>query len=604
MYLRNMKYRKFIINGYKGISDITEINISKESLIPIIGKNESGKTTCLEAILAFDYTNDDEFGGKHLTNVVNLYSTEEPPVIVSAEIELGEDFQFLTTFKREIEAFKDEFFNEYPDYEFEITHLNFELDEDEENDYRFTNWEYIKALQIFEKQLKNNHLIISRDLISKTYFIPIFEKHLTQEVNHEIGKKLVKSLPYTLYFDDFRDRLAEKIFITSDQQDNNYTSWIEYINEIFKKTKNAYSIYDLLNKSDGIRRSIIKEVQNELNKTLIEEWSNYQFDKREDIMVQIDYQANAGVPYLQLKVVEKVLIDNVEQERFFDISDRSKGFYWYLNFMIKLHYNPNKRDLNDKDTIYLLDEPGSYLHTYALTQLAKQLQHLSINNNVIYCTHSHNLLNPDYIPINSIRLAEKNKKGKIVLKHLDHKGIIRPKKNSAYQSVFDALEVKPPLMEFELDNIILVEGIYDYYSFNMFGNNNLNYFPCVSASSIINQIPYMIFLRKKYLAVWDNDNEGRDRLKKATEHFGEVEAKRFITLKSRNGIKNTRLEEYFDSGELLTYTGMTDLTKDGFCKFVLNLYYDKKRDEILKKNFPITIANFQTLEKIFIDQLK
>jgi len=599
-----MKYKKFIIQGYRGISDITEINISKESLIPIIGKNESGKTTCLEAILAFDYTNDEEYGGKHLSNVINLYSTEEPPVIVSAEIVPNNTFKLGNLLKKEIAAFESAFSAAHPDEKLNLKKISFDLDVDDENDYRLENWEYIRAYQLLTEDLElSNSLRIDRDLKTTKYSIPKLSKHISSEVDDLISRKFVNSLPYTLYFDDFRDRLEEKIYITNDIKSGNYSPWITYIDEIFKRTKEGYSIYDLPTRNDGIRRSIIREVQNKLNKTLIEEWSNYQFDKREDIIVQIDYQDNSGSPYLQLKIIEKVVIDNVEQERFFDISDRSKGFYWYLNFMIKLHFNTTKRDLNDKDTIYLLDEPGSYLHPYALTQLAKQLHNLSINNNVIYCTHSHNLLNPDYIPINSIRLAEKNNKGKIVLKHLDHKGIIRPKKNSAYQSVFDALEVKPPMLEFELNDIVLLEGIYDYYSFKMFTSSDLNYFPCVSASSIVNQIPYMIFLGKKYLAVWDNDKEGRERLKKASDCFGEYESTKFMTLIPKGGSKDTKLEDYFDKEELSNFTSSPNHNKEGLYKFILDLYYDKNRKKIIDKNFSITKGNFQNLEKIFLEKL-
>lgn len=585
-----MKYIKFIIDGYRGISQVTEINISKESLIPIIGKNESGKTTCLEAILAFDNINDSQYLGKHLENVENLYSTLELPIKISAEIEFDGFSTIKDIFEDELKAFQAS----YSPYSTEDLVFD-DIDLDSE-DNKYPEWQYVKMLQVFNNERNQNSLLIERDLRKKIYSIPILNSFIDTEINNTVCERIVKRLPYILYFDDFRDRIPERIFITDDDTSDSYSTWIPYIDEIFKLTKKEYSVFELPNRQSSLRKSIIKEVQNGLNKKLLDEWSKYQFEQNDNIQVDIEYAENGGNPYLEFKIVEKVLIDGKFEERFFDISDRSKGFYWYINFMIKLHYNSEKRDLNDKDTVYLLDEPGSYLHTFALNKLAEQLKNLSVDNKVIYCTHSHNLLNPAYIPINSIRLAEK-KDGKISLVKLDHKGIVRPQKNSAYQSIFDALEVRPPLLDFQYENIILLEGIYDYYAFTMFAGNELSYFPCVSASSMLNQIPYMIFLGKKYLALWDNDNEGRERLKKAVETFGEVEGEKFLTLKTIDDEKNTRLEEYFNSDEIFSYSGLKNLTKPAFSKFVLNLYYHSERDSIINEKFPLTKKNFTTMEE-------
>ncbi|MFC6262419.1 AAA family ATPase [Flavobacterium panici] len=590
-----MRYKKFIIDGYRGISEITEINISKESLIPIIGKNESGKTTCLEAILAFDYNNDNQYSGKHLENIENLYSTIELPIKISAEIEF-EHFSIIEdVFQSELESFKSSYVP-FVGGDFVLSEVDFELN-------KFSGWESVQMLQILNEKQNENCLLIQRDLRTKKYSIEFLNSLIDVEANNSICEKIVRELPYTLYFDDFRDRLPEKIFITSDENHSSYSGWLPYIDEIFKVTKKDYSVYLLPNKNSSLRKSILKEVQNAFNKKLLEEWSKYQFEHNDNIHVEIDYVESGDLPYLEFKIVEKVLIDGNWEERFFDISDRSKGFYWYINFMIKLHYNSEKRDLNDKDTVYLLDEPGSYLHTYALNKLAEQLKNISVDNKVIYCTHSHNLLNPEFIPINSIRLAEK-KEGKISLKKLDHKGIIRPQKNSAYQSIFDALEVRPPLLDFQYENIILVEGIYDYYAFTMFTGDKLSYFPCVSASSMINQIPYMIFLGKKYLALWDNDNEGRERLKKAIETFGEIEGKKFLILESIDNKKNTRLEEYFNENEMFSYSGLKNLTKPAFCKFVLDLYYKNDRASIIEKAFPLTKKNFKMMEQKLVTRLE
>ncbi|WP_350290113.1 AAA family ATPase [uncultured Croceitalea sp.] len=592
-----MRYKKFIITGYRGLQENTEINISKSSILPIIGKNESGKTTCLEAIYCFDNSNDDENRGKHLNNIENLYSTDDKPVIITAEIEIDKDFNFEKHFENELSLFREEFEVDNPTID-----LNLATIELEEIDY--VNTKFVSAFQLLNKKIQASEKIeIHRNLKTKKYNIDLLEKILEEAESSSFAEFLVKNLPYTLYFDDFRDRIPEKLFITEDKEDALYSNWIRYINELFKSTKEGYSVYTLPDTQDSKRRSIIREVEKHLNKRLLEEWSKYQFENANTIEVKIDYSSDEKGSFLQFKIVEHIEVDGIETERFFDIADRSKGFYWYFNFMVKLCFNPSKRKIDDKDTVYLLDEPGSYLHTFALNKLAEQIKNLSINNKVIYCTHSHNLLNPNFIPINSIHLAEKTNRGVILLSKLNHKGIIRPNRNSAYQPIYDALEVRPPITEYDFDNVVLLEGIYDYYSFKMFTDNSISYFPCASASSINNQIPYMIFLGKKYVALWDNDGEGRARLEKGIQLYGSKEGEKFITLDNISGNDNSRLEDYYEEKEVELFNNEKNGKGQSFEKTVLSIFYSSEREDNIQKYFSKTKLNFSRMEKIIKEKL-
>jgi len=596
-----MKYSKFIIHSYRGISEETIIDISREPLIPIIGKNESGKTTFLEAIFSFDNINDDVNEGRHLKNIENLYSADELPIKIEAEIEIPKKKSWSDFFEEELKTYAEA----YQGFSEDIRKVNLKevdfnyIDSETQEDLKYEKWEYIRAYQILTS-VDLEKINIIRDLKTRKYECKILSE-LTSSTLNTICKRIVKQLPYILYFDDFRDRLPDKIYLVEDEDHDLYSPWITYIKELFRQTKDTYTISTLPTTDERRRKSIIKQVQKELNQKLVEEWSNYQFEKTENIEVQIEYEPH-DPPYLKFSIEEKISINGEVYESYFEISDRSKGFYWYMNFMMKLHYNPKKRDDEDKDTVYLLDEPGSYLHTYALSKLAEQLKNIAENNKVIYCTHSHNLLNPEVIPINSIRLSEK-KDGKISLKRIDHKGMLRPSRNSAYQSIFDALEVKPPMLEFSNNKIVLLEGIYDYYCFNMFTNSELSFFPCVSASSILNQIPYMIFLGKLYIALWDNDSEGRERLKKAAKLFGEHEAKKFMTLSSISEKKDTVLEDLFSNVELKKYANVETINKEFLKKIILELYYSSDRKKLISKNFPLTSKNFQDVEKTIINQM-
>ena len=73
--MNDVKYTKFIIRNYKAINELV-VNVGN-NVIPIIGINESGKTTILNAILAFDKSKDNIMDGYH-ANPKNRYLTKQP----------------------------------------------------------------------------------------------------------------------------------------------------------------------------------------------------------------------------------------------------------------------------------------------------------------------------------------------------------------------------------------------------------------------------------------------------------------------------------------------------------------------------------------------
>ena len=103
----------------------------------------------------------------------------------------------------------------------------------------------------------------------------------------------------------------------------------------------------------------------------------------------------------------------------------------------------------------------------------------------------------------------------------------------------------------------------------------------------------MIFLRKNYLALWDNDKEGIEQKKKAEKYFGEIEAQKFMVLPTIGNGRKSRLENFYNSVELQTYKSSFNLPKNqSFEKIVLHLYYSEKRTLSIAKFFPITQENF------------
>lgn len=337
-----------------------------------------------------------------------------------------------------------------------------------------------------------------------------------------------------------------------------------------------------------------------LNATLTKEWQNFRLDDTDALRIAIMYEHvpvidGADRHFLKLDVIER---DTDGDEYHFYIRDRSKGFFWFFNFVMKLEFNPKVVDAEQNaSAIYLLDEPGSYLHASAQSKLCQKLRNLSAKNHVIYCTHSHYLLDPEIIPLSGIRVADKDGHGNVRLIPIhEHHGNILERR-SAFQPVIDALQIKPFLLDLSYHNVIITEGIVDYYALEMFKQaREINVLPSVGANSVKYYVSLMIAWRVEYCAVWDNDPEGRKELKKAAEIFGTEIATRYffsLPLKGKSA-KNRKLQDLFDGSDLSMIRSELGMAANaGFDATIATLYYHGEKASILAKISQKTRRNFE-----------
>jgi AAA ATPase domain len=547
-----MKYSKFIINHYKAINGELEIDVTKKPLIPVIGKNESGKTSILWGIFAFDKANDNLNDGRHHVNVGNLYKTTDRGVAsITAHIEF--DISEISDIISDIET-------------------SAEMPVDMKAS--------LKKLKLALNKIPNC-LIIKRTLPSLGYTIENSELSKFKALFPYIVEEVLARTPYILYFDDFRDTVDEEIEIN---EEGRKKGWLTIIEQLFKKTNKDYSVYKLSGMEPLQRKSVLADVCKTLNDTLAKEWEKFTLEEDQGARLDVDlqYSNDDQKPRITLLIKENVN----GNDRFFGIRDRSKGFFWFFNFVMKLEFNPKVRSLDDTDTIYLLDEPGSYLHSSAQTKLCEKLAFLARKNVVIYCTHSHYLLDPDKIPLSYIKIAQKGKDGGVGLTTLLEYNDAKNDKKLAIQPIIDALKIKPFLTDLNHEKICITEGIYDYYVFEMFKEttHNIKMMPAVNAESIKYFISIAIGWKLKYVAMWDNDDEGRKEYQKAVNFFGESESKKFILLPTEEKRNKTILQDLFDGVDLnLIRTNLELPTNTSFEKTIMLLYFSPDEESIISQ---------------------
>jgi len=557
-----MRYKRFVIKDYRAIIGPLEIKLDKAGLTPIVGVNESGKTTILHALFAFDHLNDDlNDGGRHLKDVANLYRTSPPSACVVAEIELtkGELKRAASAGEKQVERQKAYF-------------------------------------QWLQRRTKLPGIIqIYRDLTTRKYIIRP-DEFGDADQQDSLARQIISQMPYILYFDDFRDKIPERIPVSADAEDS--SGWTAIIEQLFKQTDASFSVYKLAGLEDRQRKTVLAKVERALNDTLTREWATFRLDDREALKIKISFEQESVRParcFIKLDVVET---DISGDEHYFYISDRSKGFYWFFNFVMKLEFNP-KIVANQSHSIYLLDEPGSYLHALAQRKLCRKLSQISEKNWVAYCTHSHYLLDPEVIPVNKIKVAQKDGNGNVELVSIAAYDDSVSERRSALQPVLDALQIKP----FALDLIgkqltVITEGIYDYFAIELFRNDRpIFVLPSVGADSIKFYISLMIAWQIDFRALWDNDPEGRERHRQAAQFFGEEIAGRCLKLLPATSMNGRRIMQNLFNGQDLANVRV-ELGLSGNCSFERTLhalFYSSRKAELVKNMTEQTKASFAEL---------
>lgn len=601
-----MFYKNFTILNYKAI-DCIKIDLNSINLIPIIGLNETGKSSILEAIALFDYKNK----YKNYSEIKNKFLNKELPIQILSEISMENIQNFnideLTEIyiKKEIKRIINS-----------ISSSVFWFDETNEEDI-FQNlddlFEKIKTIfeQLFNEITKSKNFLLTRIIIEEGdyYYSDISKiqekeiifnymgndiKFLVEEfkIKQYFFRYIVDTLPKIIYINDFNDKVPRNINIEERE-------WFNYIDEIFKKHTdiNIEKFEKLLDKE---QRTKLSKVSKKLNRNLLLKWEELHKNSQikedfENSEISLNYKDK----YFTFSIADnrKIVIDeDGDKERetiHFDIDQRSKGFQWFFSFFIKLYYNFQHTD-EEYQSIILLDEPGVYLHSDFQKELLNILKKVSNNNKVIYCTHLENLVNPNIIPIKTIKIATRENE------NIELKNYFEFSNNSRnlgdMTPLINALKLNSYPYNYFDKKILLVEGMTEVIFFKLLQEKGLLdkeivIIPLGGASQISTLVSLISGLSKKYVLLLDSDNEGKKAYEKNKNMFGEYETKNWILQKFENQEKNS-LEDLYNENIRNILKEDIDYSEFNIKSIVINFYYESK-------NTPKRIKFLRELKKIY-----
>lgn len=430
-----MILKSVTIHKYKSIETDQSFDIEKDITV-LVGMNESGKTSVLEAIAKSNYFQNDP---KFKYNTTQDYPRKEKkkmdksgddptaisctflvPEYLKAKIakDLGENVFTQDTFTVDFKYSQKKAycgvganvskFVESKTKQLGIASkaLNDKLVTVDSKESLatliagYSEENYVKGLETLKKYFENNWKWKSDPLneyICRVYLGP--------------------NLPKFLYYDEYYS-LPSRINI-EDLQSEDLTE---------EELKTAKALFDLadINVDEIISAETFEDFKAELEATqaiisneLFKYWETnknleivFEIDK---VQKEIERTVNNGYQNTvikDVKIVNHVLDIRVKNRRSgvsLPLKNRSKGFNWFFSFLV---WFKKIQEDNASNYILLLDEPGLNLHAAAQANLLNFFNDLSKDYQIIYSTHSPFMIESN--ALNKVRTVLETEDGSVI----------------------------------------------------------------------------------------------------------------------------------------------------------------------------------------------
>lgn len=535
-----MKYTEFQVENFKGVNQLklTLSNIPVLNIFTLVGLNESGKTTILEAINYFQ--NSDNDPNKIIPK--NKRANFNGSIIIKASLETNaEDERKIQEYLKE-----KEFVLEGEIKHFTITKEYIFIKSNYQD--KKSSWVIsipVKGLKSRSK--KSQGLIdVNRDVWNET--IKFIETSLVPKIVYY--PNFLFDFPTAIYLESFPGEGAEQEFyrnvlqdvLDTLKQDLNLKDHL--IDRKRSGTKNdAENIEKVLNEMSGKITKVVFDAWAQITKKKI---SGLQVTLGNDIKVEgqpatPENPTPPGRLYVEIKIKQGT--DS------YYISERSLGFRWFFAFLLFTQFR--KYRIKDVGKIlFLLDEPASNLHQTGQQVLLSSLEQLTDGSMVIYSTHSHHLINPKWLagafivmnkglnPDDKALSDDFNATKTDISVDRYYTFVAKyPNEETHFKPILEVLDYKPSELE-NVPDIVVPEGKFDYYTFGYFQdvilklpkNEKIRMTPGAGKDKQDTIIALYVAWGRRFIVLLDSDLGGKEAKKRYLSDFGKIIEDKVFTL--------------------------------------------------------------------------
>lgn len=460
------KLKNVIIHKYKSIETDQSFDVEDDMTV-LVGMNESGKTSILEALAKSNYfENDEDFKFELISDYPRKEKKKsdksgETPTALTLTFVLDDTVKSSIKNELDIEVLKDEFSvivdytnqTSYPDSSLMVDASEFVKKRLHDTDYKDMSDEIasFKNKKDFEKI---DEVESSREL---SELMPYFENKENWDnpiAYYVYTEHIIPAIPKFIYYDEYYSLPSEVSF--KDIKNRGTES----------STKTARALIELADldvenlESEDYEnvKAELEATQADLSEELLEHWSSnrnlkfrFEIDKKEE-------KTRDGQ-----RIVDRILkirVENVRAGVTLPLEKRSKGFNWFFSFLVWF-----KKIQADKNNTYilLLDEPGLNLHARAQNDLLRYMStELSRNYQVIYTTHSPFMI--DSSKLSQARTVVETEKGTKISNSIQErdKDTLFPLQAALGYDLAQNLFVSP--------KNLVVEGVTDFLYLDLMNN--------------------------------------------------------------------------------------------------------------------------------------
>ena len=549
-----MIVESFRMKNFKGIKN-TDIEISGGSpgnIVTLIGLNESGKTTILEAIANFG-TDDLEtssldktiqerqlpeafvpkskkgiFSGQiAITAIVRLEEDDRESLVKSAK--QRNDFRITPKSLPDKVTIERRFTFDGGDLKEDRNYWTFSFD-----GFQGKSKKSQRITAQNSREIWLNAVETLRDRIPRITYFPTFLFTFPDRIYLETpsdwaedGEPAIINRYYNRVLQDVADSISDPD--DPKQKISIQKQVVDRLKAIKEPTGNPFAFWSYFSnqKEYDKVRSVLNLLAHHMGQTIFPAWNKI-FDKPATGRVEITFGTdpeNNNIPWIQISIFDGVST--------YSLSERSLGFRWFFSFLLFTQFRKNR----EIRSIFLFDEPASNLHSLAQTRLMEGFTNIvSDGSFIIYSTHSHYLVNPMWLEkAYIIKNAAVDYEADLDILSMERTTDIEatryrkfvnsnPSRISYFQPALDALRFNLGPM-IPRGKALIVEGKFDYHPIEYFRRRYLidpefDIFPINGAGDAAPLLSLFRGWGISYQILLDDDKGGREARKRYTKDFG------------------------------------------------------------------------------------